>query len=165
MDNWRRLAHGPIDGRGHMQVRGNYDRRCLRLKLARRHGVLRRRRLLVRVPLLHLHHVLGVVAVRRTILLGVEVGLGVGIVVDRRVRLGILVVMVLLRLPASGRHVRAWHHGRQATVLPLQSVAGWGPTLRCEATVECGAATDVNTGATELGQGGMGGAGRARRRD
>lgn len=57
--------------------------------------------------------------------------------------------MVLVRLPPSGRDMRAWHHERRATILlPLQSVAGQGPTLKCEATGdgrvggECGYRSD-----------------------
>lgn len=79
MDNGRCLPHGAIDWRSHVQVRGHYDGRRVRLELARRHDILRRRRLLVGVPLLlHVRHVLGI-AVRRSILLGVVV-LCIGVV-------------------------------------------------------------------------------------
>ena len=71
------MTHGAIDWRGHVQVRRDYDRRGmgLRLELARRHGILRRGRrwLLIRVPLLlHRLHVLGV-AMGRPVLLEVVV--------------------------------------------------------------------------------------------
>lgn len=136
MHNGRRLAHGAVHWRhgGYVRVRRDYHGRGVRLELARRHGVLRLwRRLVVRVPLRHLLHVL--VAVGRRIVLRVVV-LGVGVVMDGRVRLWRHVMGVVLRvvlLPASlvvhgvGRAmaaVRAWHHGRAAAMLPLQSVAG-----------------------------------------
>lgn len=93
----------------------------LRLELARGHGILRRRLLMLRlvlllvgVPLrLHVLHVLGI-AVGRAILLGVVV-LRVGVVVHRRVRLRVLVV-VLLGLSPPRREVGAWHHGRRGDV-------------------------------------------------
>jgi hypothetical protein len=105
----------------HVRVRGDDDGRGLGLELARRHVVLRLR-LVVRVPLLHVRHLLRV-AVRRAI---VVVG-RVGVVIDGRVCLRrwsivVLLVRVLHLLPAlvvwpTGRNV-AWHHGRQATMLP-----------------------------------------------
>lgn len=83
----------------------------LRLELARRHGILRRRRgLLVGVPLLHRLHVLGI-AMRRAILLKVVVGRGIGVMVDGRVCLwgDVVVVVLLLGLPPP-RHIRTGHH-------------------------------------------------------
>jgi hypothetical protein len=96
-----------------VQVRGDYDRRGmrLRLELTRRHGILRRgRRLLVGVPLLHRLHVLGV-SVRRAILLQMVIGRRIGIMVDRRVclRRDVVMVVLLLGLPPP-RHVGAGHH-------------------------------------------------------
>lgn len=117
MDDGGRLTHGAIDWRGHVQVRRDYDRRGmgLRLELARRHGILRRGRrwLLIRVPLLlHRLHVLGV-AMGRPVLLEVVVRGGIGVVVDGRVCLGRdMVVVILLLLPPT-RHIRAGHHERQ----------------------------------------------------
>jgi hypothetical protein len=116
MDDGRRLAHGAVDWRRHVQVGRNHDRRDmgLRLELARRHGILRRGRrwLLIRVPLLlHRLHVLGI-AVGRAILLEVMVGGGVGVVVHGRVCLGRHVVVVVLLLLPSARHIRAGHHER-----------------------------------------------------
>lgn len=98
----------------------------MRLELAWRHGILRLS-LMVRVPLRHLLHVLGIV--RMAVVLGVAI-VHVGVVVDRRVRLRRDVVVVLVILPPSLVHrtgrrtMRAWHHGQQAAMLPLQSVAG-----------------------------------------
>jgi hypothetical protein len=138
MHNGRCLSHCAIHWRHrgcHVRVRRNYHRRGVRLELTRRHGVLRLQlRLVVRVPLRHLLHLL--VAVGRPIVLRVVV-LRIGVVVDGRVRLGRHVMgVVLVLLPASlvvhgaiGRAmaaVRAWHHGREreAAMLPLQLVAG-----------------------------------------
>jgi hypothetical protein len=121
--NGRRLAHGAVDGR-HVRMRRDDDGRGVRLELARRHHVLRRR-LVVRVPLRHLLHVLGV-AVGGRIVLGVMV-LRVRVVVHRRVRLRRHVVVVLVVLPAALVHgarrraMRAGHHGRE---LPLPLSAG-----------------------------------------
>jgi hypothetical protein len=117
MDNRRRLTHGAIDWGRHVQVRRNYHgrRMRLRLKLTRRHGVLRRGRrwLLIRVPLLlHRLHVLGI-AVGRAILLEVVVRGGIGVVMDGRVCLGRDMVVVVLLLLPSTRHIRAGHHERQ----------------------------------------------------
>ena len=113
MDNGRRLAHGTVDWRDHVQMRRDYNGRGmrLRLELARRHGILRRRRgLLVGVPLLHGLHVLWI-AVRRAILLKMVVGRGIGVMVDGRVCLwgDVVVVVLLLGLPPP-RHIRAGHH-------------------------------------------------------
>lgn len=111
-DGWR-LPHRSIHWWyvRHMGVRGDYDRRPLRLELARRHGVLwLGLRRLVGVPLLHGLHVLGI-AVGRTILLLVVVVGRIWVVVDGRVRLRRhLVVVLLFNLP-SARHIRAWHVG------------------------------------------------------
>lgn len=116
MDNRRRLTHGAIDWGRHVQVRRNYHgrRMRLRLKLTRRHGVLRRGRrwLLIRVPLLlHRLHVLGI-AVGRAILLEVVVRGDIGVVMDGRVCLGRDMVVVVLLLLPSTRHIRAGHHER-----------------------------------------------------
>lgn len=138
MHNGRRLSHCAIHWRhrsGHVRVRGDHHRRGMRLELTRRHRILRLwLRLMVRVPLRHLLHVL--VAVRRPIVLRVVV-LRIGVVVDGRVRLRRHVMgVVLVLLPASlvvhwairraMAAVRAWHHGREreAAMLPLQLVAG-----------------------------------------
>jgi hypothetical protein len=124
--NGRRLTHGAVDGR-HMRMRRDYNGRGVRLELAWRHDILRLR-LVVRIPLRHLLHVLGI-AVGGRIVLGVVV-LRVRVVVHRRMRLWRHVVVVLVILPPSLVHgtgrrtMRAWHHGRQAAMLPLQSVAG-----------------------------------------
>jgi hypothetical protein len=100
----------------------------MRLELARRHDILRLR-LVVRVPLGHLLHVLGV-AVGGSIVLGMVV-LRIGIVVHWRVRLWRHVVVVLLMVLSPslvhgtrGRAIMARHHERRAAVLPLQPVAG-----------------------------------------
>jgi hypothetical protein len=104
----------------------------VRLELARRHSILRLRlRLVVHVPLLHLLHVLGI-AVGGPIVLGVMVVLRVDIVVVVHWRMCLRrdVVVVGVLLPpslvhrAGGHTVRAWHHGRQAAMLPRQLVAG-----------------------------------------
>ena len=139
MDNGGRLAHGAVHGRHHVQVRRDDDGRGMRLglELARRHGILGRGRrgLLVRIPLLHGLHVLGI-GVGRAILLQVVEGRGIGVVVDGRVCLGrhVVVVVLLLGLPAT-RHVGAGHHGGCETRCCLDSRRRAGtkqPT--CEAT-------------------------------
>ena len=123
------LAHGTIHRRhcGHVRMRGDDHGRGMRLELAWRHGILWLR-LVVGVPLGHLLHVLRV-AVGGPIVLGMVV-LRVGVVVDGRMRLRRHVMVVLMILPPSLVHgtgrrtMRAWHHGRQAAMLPLQSDAG-----------------------------------------
>jgi len=94
-------------------VRGDYDGRGmgLRLELARRHSILRRRRgLLVRVPL---HgHVLRVAVGRAILGHVVLVRRGIGIGMHGRVRLGrelVVVVVLLLVLPPAG-HIWTGHH-------------------------------------------------------
>jgi hypothetical protein len=110
-----------------VRVRGDDDGRRMRLELAGRHSILRLR-LVVRVPLRHLLHVLGI-AVRRHIVLGMVV-LRIRVVVHRRMCLRRNMVVVWVLLPPSLVHgtarrtMRAWHHGRQAAMLPLQLVAG-----------------------------------------
>ena len=98
-----------------MRVRGDHDRGSMGLELAGRHIVLRLwLGLMVRIPLLHMRHLLGI-AVRWAIVLGV-VG-RVRVMVDGRVclgRRGVVLVGVHL-LPAlvvrsTGRNM-AWHHG------------------------------------------------------
>jgi hypothetical protein len=110
-------------------MRGHYHGRSVRLELARRHDILRLWLwLVVRIPLGHLLHVLGI-AVGGRIVLGMVV-LRIWVVVHRRVCLGRHVVVVLVVLPpalvhGTGRRaMRAWHHGQHAAMLPLQSVAG-----------------------------------------
>jgi hypothetical protein len=131
MGNGRRLAQGAIDGRRHgrhVRVRGNYDGRAVGLELPRRHHVLVRLRVLVRVMvplLLHLRRI------RRRVRSSIVV-LGVvriGVVVDWRVCLRgyVMVIVLVLALPPSlmerdgRRYVRAWHHCRRATMEPSQS--------------------------------------------
>ena len=105
-----------------MQMRRDYHGRGmgLRLELARRHSILGRwrRRLLIRVPLLLRGlHVLGI-GVGRAILLEMVVGRGIGVVMDGRVCLGrdmmVVMVMVVLLLLPSARHIRAGHHERSS---------------------------------------------------
>jgi hypothetical protein len=128
--NGRCLTQSTVDRRhgSHVRMGGNYDWRRMRLELTWRHGVLGLR-LVVGVPLRHLLHVLGVAVRRHIVLLGVMV-LGIRIVVHRRMRLRRDVMVVLVILPPSLVHgtgrrtMRAWHHGWQAAMLPLQSVAG-----------------------------------------
>jgi hypothetical protein len=97
------------------------------LELARGHDVLRLG-LVVGIPLWHLLHVLGI-AIGVRIVLGVMV-LRVRVVVHRRVRLRREVVVLRVLLPPSlvqgtrRRAMGAWHHGRQAAMLPRQLVAG-----------------------------------------
>jgi hypothetical protein len=113
-------------------MRRDYHGRGMRLKLARRHGILRLG-LVIGVPLRHLLHVLGIAVGRSIVLLGVMVlciRVVVMVVMHGRVCLGRDVVVVLVLLPPSLVHgtgrrtMRTWHHGRQAAMLPLQSVAG-----------------------------------------
>ena len=117
VDNGRRLAERTVHWRHacHMRVRGDHDRGSMGLELAGRHIVLRLwLGLMVRIPLLHMRHLLGI-AVRWAIVLGV-VG-RVRVMVDGRVclgRRGVVLVGVHL-LPAlvvrsTGRNM-AWHHG------------------------------------------------------
>jgi hypothetical protein len=99
MHNGRCLAHGTVDRRhgGHVKMRRDYHGRGMRLELAGRHDIVRLGLglvLVVRIPLGHLLHVLGI-AVGGPIVLGMVV-LRVRIVVHRRVRLGRHVMIVLL---------------------------------------------------------------------
>jgi hypothetical protein len=126
-DGWC-LPHGAVDwNHGHVRVRGDDNWRCMRLKLTRWHHILRLR-LRVWVPLRHLLHVLGI-AIGGPVVLGVVV-LRIRVVVHRRMGLGRNMVVVLMLLPPALVHgtrrraMRTWHHGEQAAMLPLQSVAG-----------------------------------------
>jgi hypothetical protein len=146
VDNGRRLAERAVHWRHacHVRVRGDDDRRSMRLELTRRHIVLRLGLgLMVGVPLLLHMHLLGI-AVRWAIVLGVVVGrVWVMVMVDGRVCLGrrSVVLVGIHLLPAlvegsTGRNM-AWHHGRQASVLPrcrAQVSTTKRPT--CEATGE-----------------------------
>jgi hypothetical protein len=102
---------------------------------ARKRILRRRRRLVVGIPLRHLLHVLGIAVlgdvVLRVVVLRVRVVVVVVVVVDGRVRLGRHMIVVLLPPSlglmllwvhrTSGRAVaavRAWHHGREAAMLP-----------------------------------------------
>jgi hypothetical protein len=89
----------------------------LRLELARRHGVLgRRRRLLVGIPRLLLLLLLGIgvgrAIVMRVVLVVVVVGRGIGVVVNGRMCLGRQLVVIVLLVVPSRRHVGAGHRGR-----------------------------------------------------
>jgi hypothetical protein len=124
----RCLPHGAVDwSHGHVRVRRDYNWRCMRLELTRRHYILRLR-LMIWVPLRHLLHVLGI-AIGGPVVLGMVV-LRIRVVVHRRMRLRRNVVVILVLLPPSLVHgtrrraMRTWHHGEQAAMLPLQSVAG-----------------------------------------
>ena len=148
VDNGRRLAERTVHWRHacHVRVRRDDDRRSMRLELAGRHVVLRLRLwlgLMVRVPLLHMRHLLGI-AVRWAIVLGVVIGrvrVRVGVMVDGRVRLGrrSVVLVGIHLLPAlverpTGRNM-AWHHGRQASVLPrCRALVSTTKRPTCEAT-------------------------------
>jgi hypothetical protein len=129
MDDGRRLTHGSIHWRRHVQVRRHHYGRTvgLRLELARRHRILLGRRwLLVGIPLLHGLHVLGI-TVGRAILREVVVGRGIGVVVHRRVSLRRdMVVVLLLGLPTT-RHIRTGHHERY-TLCCLHSRRRQGPS-------------------------------------
>lgn len=141
MDDGRCLAERTVH-RGHachVRVRGNNNGRSLGLELARGHVVLRLG-LVVRVPLLHVRHLLRV-AVRWTIVLMGVVG-RVRVVVDGRVclwRRSVVLVWVLHLLPArvewpTGRKM-AWHHGRQAAMLPrCRALVSETERPTCEAT-------------------------------
>jgi hypothetical protein len=148
VDDGRRLTERTVH-RGHarhVRVRRDDDGRGLGLELARRHVVLRLGlRLVVRIPLLHVRHLVRI-AVRWAIVLGMVVG-RVGVVVDGRVclrRRGIVVLLVwvLHLLPAlvvwpTGRNV-AWHHGRQAAMLPrCRALVSETERPTCEATRMC----------------------------
>jgi hypothetical protein len=144
VDNGRRLSERAVHRRHacHVRVRGDDDRRSMRLELAGRHVVLRLGLgLMVRVPLLHMRHLLGI-AVRWAIVLGVVVG-RVWIMVDRRMCLGrrSVVLVGIHLLPAlversTGRNM-AWHHGRQASVLPrCRALVSTTKRPTCEATGE-----------------------------
>lgn len=123
-------------------MRGNHDRRAMRLEIARGHCILvvlgLRLRVMIRiVPLRHLL-VVGR-RERRSVVLRVVVRV-VGIrVVDRRVCLGGNMVVLVVALPSPGmvrhgRRVRARHHGRPTEMLPSQMGAGRRPSSHCEAT-------------------------------
>jgi hypothetical protein len=123
-----------------VRVRGDDDGRAVRLKLARRHGIL------MVVVVLRLLVGIHLVPLRRRVGRGVRVEVrvwvcGVGVVVDGRVWLrGRLVVLVLTMPPSRMERASRWHwvarhHGEGAVLLPSQLDSRPGtkqPT--CEAT-------------------------------
>jgi hypothetical protein len=106
MHNRRCLSHGPVHRRHviHVKVGRHNDGRSLGLKLTWRHGILRLRRL-VRVPLLHLLHVLGVTVRRSILLLLVGVVGSIRIVMDRRVALRRQRIVLLLLSLSPPRYI------------------------------------------------------------
>lgn len=141
MDDGRCLAERTVH-RGHachVWMRGDNDGRRLGLELARRHVVLGRR-LVVWVPLLHVH-LLRVAVGWAIVLMGMK--LRIRVVVDGRMCLGrrsVVLVWVLHLLPARvvwrpTRRKMAWHHGRQAAMLPrCRALVSTTKRPTCEAT-------------------------------
>lgn len=170
VDNGRRLPHGTIDRRQvahvRLRVRGNDDGRTVGMEGARRHGILVVLGLDVwvhAVPVrLRIRRGLGMCIVRHRVR-------GVGIVVNRRVRLGREIVLVVTlpppRMERQGRRYRvAGHHGRQ-TVLVLPSPLRRPETKQrtSEATGEAGELAALCTYPRGSRRGGLRWSGRAAR--